>query len=233
MAVVTIDGQIGGPRQIGPNIARLLGVDYVDRLILAEAARRLSATIEVLAEREERVPRLIERIGRLLERAMERSAMVGVGGDPYLGRGLGSIYDEVSRVPATRAQEVEDGRFIEVTKEVIRELAQAGNVVIIGRGGCIIVKDMPQVLRVGIVADDMEDRIAYIMERDTLERAAAEKYTNDTEKARIAYFRKFFKVHPDDPQLYHMMVNISAMNSEYAAVVIAEAARALEAKTAG
>ncbi|MBI4298754.1 MAG: cytidylate kinase-like family protein [Chloroflexi bacterium] len=232
MAVVTIDGQIGGgPRLIGPSVARLLGADYVDRLILAEAARRIPATVEVLAKREQTIPRFVERIAGLMEKAMERSAMAGVGGDPYMGPGLGTIlmqpYDLASKPAATRAQELDDRLFIEVVTEVIRELANAGNVVIIGRGGCAIVKDLPHVLRVAVVAK-LEDRISSNMEREHLDRPAAEKFTIETEKARVAYFRKFFKVDPYDPLLYHMIVNISVMNPEHAAEMIAQAAKALE-----
>ena len=47
MSAVILDGPTGGGgRLIGPLIAKDLGYDYVDRLILTEAARHIGATVE-------------------------------------------------------------------------------------------------------------------------------------------------------------------------------------------
>ena len=45
MSIVTLSGLTGGgARRLGPDIARRLGADYVDRLILTDAARHVGAT---------------------------------------------------------------------------------------------------------------------------------------------------------------------------------------------
>ena len=162
---------------------------------------------------------------------MERSAVAGSGVDPYFGPGLETIlaqsYEEIVNRPITRAQELDDQRFIETITEVIRDLARSGNAVILGRGGCVILKDMPSVLHVGLVAR-LEDRIVRLMARDHLEREEAEKYTMDSDKAREAYFRRFFKVSPLDPNLYDMVLNTSAMSLDYVTDLITQAANDLE-----
>ena len=100
MAVITINGQIGtGAPEISSEVARLLGIDYVDRLILAEAAKRLGATVEALAEREQRPLTRGDRIARFLQSALERSAAAGTGGDPYFGPGLGTMLGREYQVP--------------------------------------------------------------------------------------------------------------------------------------
>ena len=46
MNVVTLNGQLGGAaREVGQEVARRAGADYVDRLLLAEAAKRVGATV--------------------------------------------------------------------------------------------------------------------------------------------------------------------------------------------
>ena len=88
MAVVTLGGLTGGGgRLLGPNVAGRLGADYVDRLILADAARRIGATVEALHQREERPFSRGERFMGLLQRILERSAVAGIGTDPYFGAG--------------------------------------------------------------------------------------------------------------------------------------------------
>ena len=232
MPVVTIDGQIGsGGLDLGVQVARALGADYLDRLVLAEAAKRIGATVEALSQKEQETGRLGERIARLLQTLLERSAVAGSGGDPYFGPGIETIlarpYEEISGATITRAQELDDERFIKATTEVINDVAEMGNAVIIGRGGCVILKDSASVLHVGVVAE-LEDRIARIMEREHLDRDEAEKHTVELEKAREAYFKKFFKMSPLDPMLYHIVINTSIIGLDYAEGVVIQAARDLQ-----
>ena len=86
MSIVTLSGLTGGgARRLGPGIARRLGADYVDRLILTDAARHAGATVAALHEREERPPTRGERFTGMLQRILERAAVSGAAGDPYFG----------------------------------------------------------------------------------------------------------------------------------------------------
>ena len=72
MPVITITGLIGsGAPELGSEISRKLGLDYVDRLILGTAARHLGATVEALHQREERLPTRGERFSAMLQRLLE------------------------------------------------------------------------------------------------------------------------------------------------------------------
>ncbi|MDA1347865.1 MAG: cytidylate kinase family protein [Chloroflexi bacterium] len=49
MSVVAVGGLFAsGGRLVGDAVAKRLGADYVDRLILAKAARELGATVQAL-----------------------------------------------------------------------------------------------------------------------------------------------------------------------------------------
>ena len=97
-------------------------------------------------------------------------------------------------LPRTRpAQELSDARFMEVITSVIQDLAQAGNVVIIGRGSQVILKDLPHALHVYVVAT-REARLRSIMQRQELSREAAEKMVRDTDLGGTAYHKKFFQM---------------------------------------
>ena len=232
MPVVTINGAIGaGGIEVGILAADHLGADYVDRLVFAEAAKRIGSTVGAVAAKEQRVVRLRDRIAYFLQTMMEKSAVSGAAGEPYLGLGIEALpaeqYAQLANEPITAAQQLNDKRFIEVTSAVINELVSGGNVVINGRGGNMILKDMPGTLHVCLTAS-LERRIETIMEREHFGREEAEKYVTDTEKARQAYFRKFFKVQPDDPNLYHLCVNMERMKATTAAEIVAHAAKDLQ-----
>ena len=233
MAVVTLGGLTGGGgRLLGPVVAERLDADYVDRLILTNAARRIGATVEALHQREERAPTRGDRFLALLQRILERSAVAGVAGDPYFGPGpmafLTQEFDELPRQPITRGHELEDEQYIQAMRDVMVRLADQGNVVIVGRGGSIILRDRPEVLRVGTVAR-LEDRIARIMERDRLTREQAERTLMDRDQARAHYYKRYFGIdNPDDPDLYHLVVNTSDVDTGYACDLVVEACHALE-----
>jgi cytidylate kinase len=229
MAVVTFNGPIGaGGNEVGVLAARLLNADYVDRLILAEAAKRIGSTVEVLETKEQRKIPLRDRLAYFLQTMLERSAMSGAGGEPYFSPGLEYLpseeYTDLAQEPLTAAQRLSDRRFIEATSAVIKDLARVGDVVIIGRGSNMILKDVAGVLHVGLVTP-LELRIRTIVEREHLSWNDAGKYVTDMEKARVIYFRKFFKVHPDDPSLYHMILNMGTMDVKTAAETVAHTAQ--------
>ena len=233
MAVVTIGGLTGGGgRLLGPLVAQRLGADYVDRLILTDTARHVGATVEALHQREERPLTKGERFARLLQRILERSAVAGAGGDPYFGPGavtfLTQEYEDLPQPIITRGHELEDEKYIEGLRPVMREVAVGDNVVVVGRGGAVILRDIPGVLRVGVVAN-IEDRTARIMDRDRVDREQAKKIIESRDRAREIFFQRFFDIDdPDDPHLYHLSINSSDVSLDYACEVVIQAIQALE-----
>ena len=226
MPVITITGLIGtGAPEIGADIARKLGVDYVDRLILAEAARKLGTTVAAVAERTERPPSVGDRIAGFVRNVLERSALAGGGADPYFGGGLDALLvREYKDFPVSEEITTQTSdELLQVTAEVIRQIASTGNVIIAGRGANMILAHDPGALHVGLTSK-LENRIDRIMDRVSLDRAEAEKYTLENDRARNAYFQRYFKVHPDESWLYHMVLNTDWMSVGQAADTVIAAA---------
>lgn len=234
MTVITLGSLAGaGARTLGPKIAQKLNADYVDRFILTNVARQVGATVEALHQREERPPTRGERFSRLLQRILERSAVTGAGGDPYFGPGVAAFlteeYEDLPQPTITRGHEIEDEKYIEAIRKVMRDMAASGNVVFVGRGAHIILKDVPGVLRIGLVAP-LEDRVTIIMKRERLnDREQARKTVLARDKARAYYFKRFFNIdNPDHPDLYHLVINTSKVDEDYAANLIVDAWKALD-----
>ena len=231
MPVITMNGPIGsGTFEVGQMVAQRLGINYVDRMVFAEAARLVGSPMVTLIEKEQRVIRFRERLGRFLQTMLERSAISGVGGEPYFGHGTEMLpaetYTELIGDSPSATQTVNDKAFIEATSSVIKGLADGGDVVIIGRGGNMILADFPGALHVGMLAP-LESRIENIMTREHYTRAEASKYVAELEEARIAFFRKFFKVHPNDPDLFHLILNGARISPETAVEMVVHAAAEL------
>ena len=233
MAIVTISGRIGSPASpLGLEVANLLGADYVDHQILAEASRRSGTPLEAVAQRDERTLRTRERLGRFFQNFLEKSAAAGSAGDPFLGPTgvevlLSRSIAEGAQPASSQAQELGDKHYVEIVTSVVQDLAKGGNVVIIGRGGQVILKDLPNTLHVYAVSS-LESRTRYIQQREGLSPEEAEKYIKENDPLRVAYYKKFFKVEAEDPTLFHLFLNADRLGMERSARLVANTAKEME-----
>ena len=86
----------------------------------------------------------------------------------------------------------------------------------------MILQGVPGVIHIGLVAP-MELRSTTVQAREHLTESEAESYTKELEQARITFYRKFFKVSPSDPDLYHMILNMGVLTQKNAADMICHA----------
>ncbi|MBI2866829.1 MAG: cytidylate kinase-like family protein [Chloroflexi bacterium] len=237
MPIVTLNGQIGtGVSIIGTEVARLLGADFVDQMLLVEAAHRIGAPVHDVADKDQRVSRTGERLSRFLQNFLEKSAVAGSAGDPFLGPAgveviLSRPYPEAARPAASQSQELDDKRLATVMSALVHEEAKTGNTVIVGRAGNIILADVPTAFHINLVASH-EYRVKSMMERDRVDRAAAEKSVREVESARLNYVKKFYKVEANDPAYFHLVLNVTHLRHQTAAHIISEGVRAFEAALA-
>lgn len=63
------------------------------------------------------------------------------------------------------------------------------------------------------------------MRRENITREQAEKAARQRDRARESYFRTFYKVDPDNPLSYHLILNAATIGLETAAHLVIEAAR--------
>jgi hypothetical protein len=227
MPVVTVSGYIaGGAREVGPRSARLLGVHFIDQQLMVEAAQRCGVPVGAIAEHDERCSSFKERVSNLFRTFLERSAASGA--DPLSGAtGLEVI---LSRSYADLALEqegtqVSDQLYLETMTGVIEELAASGNIVLLGRGSQMILKDLPGALHVLCTAPQ-EVRAYRLAERDGLGIEEATRQVAERDRAQAAYYKKFWKTEFEDPKLYDLSVDTSRLSYEIAADLVASAARA-------
>ena len=119
--------------------------------------------------------------------------------------------------------------YIETLTGIIRDLAAHGDVLIIGRGSQIILRDWPGAFHALLVAP-LDHRIDFIAGRDGLSREDAAKRVHEGDKGRVDFHRRFFKVDVNDPSLYHLTVNSARFSLEECAGVVVEAARGVAAR---
>lgn len=108
-------------------------------------------------------------------------------------------------------------------RRVIRNAGSEGRSVIIGRGGHLLL-DPSLTLRVRTYAS-LEARAANMAERQQLSHDEALAAVRRVDKERAAFYRKYFDVDWNDPSLFDVSVNTSAMPLEQCAEIVAAAFR--------
>ena len=225
MPVITINGQIGsGGQEVGLELASKLKYNYLDRLIFTQVAKKINATVQALISKETEHPKFVDRLTLFVQKMLERSALSGIGGDPYFGPGIEALlsndyYSENNNLPITQSHQLEDKTYIQVITEVLLESSHEGNVVIVGRGGNQILAGLPSTIHVGIVSP-VEMRVDLIMTREHLSSVQATDFIKEHESSRINYFKKFFNQHPYDAAFYDIILNMRNLSITEAADII-------------
>ena len=227
MAIITINGPLGaGAVSIGQMVAERLEMNFYDRLVFTEAAKIIGSPVGAVIAKEQRVDRFRDRLGRFLQTMLERSAMSGVSGEPYFGRGIENLppetFLEMMGEGNSANKQINDKTFLDATEKVVNNIYESGNAVIVGRGANAILIDRPGTFHVGLMAP-LEVRVETLMQRELYSRSEAESYTLELERAREEYFRRFWKFNPNDPTHYQMMLNMGMMTNQTAAEVIVHA----------
>ena len=231
MATITIGGLTGsGGRHIGKAVAEALGFDYIDRLILSEAAKQIGSTVQAMQEKEDKQVSVIENLSSLAQRILERSAMSGVGGDPHFGPGaaafLISEHADLPKATILKGSHLEDKDYIEGLRSVISDIAKNDNAVIVGRGAAAILEHDESVLKIGLISST-EDRIKRIYQRDNISKAKAEVIVNEKDAARSEFYKKFFNYDgSEDPNQFHLSINTTLIKLDPAISMVLAAAKA-------
>ncbi|MDF5752583.1 cytidylate kinase-like family protein [Spongiactinospora sp. TRM90649] len=208
MRVVTISATYGTAGSvIGPAVAEMLGVPFVDRAIPGAVAEELGCTLEEALVHDDRAE---HGIGRLLSGAMRLPTVTFGGVDTYLPGAM-----------PTPAEE-----FVAHTEKVIKTTARARGGVILGRAAAVVLADHPGALHVRLDAP-IERRIRQTAAFFELDEREARKIVEDNDRARIAYVRHFYRVDPARPTMYDLVVDSTRIPVPTCVELIATAAEAV------
>lgn len=201
MPIVTISRQFGaGGSSVAGIVAKELHAEVVDKRLIEEVAKRLAmrpSDVEAEAER----PRT------LLERLVRSFATL----EPGLGMGWAPPFPDPLFDPRKE--------IIGLTEQVIREVADGGNVVIVGRGAGFVLHDRPGIFRVFLRAPE-EARIKTLMVRLGLAEGETRRRMHETDSNRAAYIKQLYGRDWCDPDEYDLVVNTGRVSYETTAEMV-------------
>jgi hypothetical protein len=201
MSLVTLSSSYAaGGSQLGPRLAERLRVPFLDRAITSEVAERLAVDLADAQAHQDQV-------GGFLSRVVQRLAPMGAAfGAPPEGP-------------------LEEDAYVQATEATVKAHADAGDAVILGRSGALILKDHPHALHVRLDGPK-ERRIEQAVRLLGVDRRTAERQLAETDRAREAYAQHFYRADVRDPALYHLVIDTTAIGLDAALELIVRAAAA-------
>lgn len=225
MSVVTISRQYGsGGDEIARRVSAALGYRLFNKQMVDEAARQSGISVsQVLDLSEDNYP--VRTFLDKLFGSMASGAMIGFGGAD------GTFMLETDRMA------LDENSSFELVKRAVTGACDGGNLVVVGRGGQLLMKDEPCALHVRIEAP-YEARVNRIKEQLSLSkdpylakvdlRREAQALIERRDHASAEYIKTFFHARWDDPAHYHVVLNTGKISIDQAVQIILYMARDLK-----
>jgi cytidylate kinase len=209
MPGVTISAGYGaGGSVIAPDVARRLGLPLLDRAISSHVAAQLKVSVE-------------EAEGGLIRRSLPDRFLAILA--PLAGGVLGAGTD---CAPPEAVPPMEEAAFFREQAEAIMRTALQTGAVILGRAGGAAFRTEPGVLRVRLFGP-AQARAAQAARIESVDPPVARQRLPEVDRARAQYVRRLYGADIDDPALYHLEIDSTALPLDACADIIVAAYSAL------
>ena len=198
MAVITISKEFGTEgEKVASLVAEKLGYEYIGKNLVADIAKELHIS-ESEAETFHKTSQ-----SRILR---------------FVDRYTCSI---VQKVVDREHGCLDDKNYYEVTKKLVENVYEAGNVIILGWGAQCLLKGKPDTLHVRLIKDN-ELKIKKLMQAENLNHKAAKAFIDREEGDLKAYIKQYFNEDWNAAHLYDLVIDMGKISVEKAVDMICD-----------
>ncbi len=193
MAVITISRQHGtGGKALGQMVARRLGYTFADSEIIERLAKEARVSPQWVESFEKEAG---TRISRFISSMVARKWVDRILKDEH------GYLDEQS--------------YLDYLVLIVAQVADEGNVVILGRGSQYILDDHPDARHV-LLVDRLDHRVEIVMGREMVSEAKAVQEVETEDRRRASLYGRLGKSDFDQPLLYHLVLHMGRVGMEAA-----------------
>ncbi len=176
MAVITLSRQYGsGGDEIAVKVCELLGYQYFDKRSIVRVAAEIGLTEQDVVDFSEDQHKMQSFLDRVLRRPRPAPRAQNSPG----GKANAAVLTEETALSLVRS--------------AIRAAYHEDNIVIVGRGGQVVLRGRPGVLHVRIEAP-LERRVARIQKRERTDGVSAEERVLERDAVTADYLKRFYEV---------------------------------------
>jgi len=193
MAVITISRQFGaGGITLGKMVAEKLGYAFADTEIIKMVAELANVSTEFVETVEKEAG---GKFSKIVNKLVSKPLL-----DRILKDERGYIDEEI---------------YLDYLVLIIAQMADDGNVVILGRGSQYILNDHPDAYHFMLI-NEFDNRVKFMMEHYNLSQNRATQAVKSEDKRRLNLYRKLHKTDYETPSLYHLVLNMNRISLEKA-----------------
>ena len=197
MPVITISRQFGaGGKTLGEKLSQKLEYPFYDNEIIQMVAKKA-------------------KVSQRWAEAVEK----GEGGQ--LSRFMSSLVPKrlIDRILGDMKEFMDEEIYVDLLQKIIVNIADQGNCVILGRGGQYILQGYKGACHILLIAET-KDRIKFMEDNYDLLPTQARIAVESEDKRRVYLYRKFGREDYDQPDLYHLVLNMSKISMEKAVELV-------------
>ena len=197
MAVITISRQFGaGGITLGKMIAETMGYTFADSDILQRVAKEANVSTDWIE-------------------SFEKEA------GSKLSRFISSMVSKrwLDRVISDERGYLDEQIYLDYLVLIIAQFADEGDVVILGRGSQYILNDHPDAVHI-LLVNEFENRVKFMMDRYSMPNKKAERMVVNEDRRRINLYKRLGKSDYEDPNLYHLVLNMGRVSLETASNLV-------------
>ena len=197
MAVITISRQFGaGGITLGKRVAEKYGYTFADTEIIKMVAEMANVSTHFVNTVEKEAG---GKFSKFISKTVSK---------PLVGRILkderGYIDEEI---------------YLDYLVLIIAQMADDGDVVILGRGSQYILNDHPDAYHI-LLINAFEDRVKFMQDNYDLSQNRAVHVVKNEDKRRLNLYKKLGKTDYDNPDLYHLVLNMGRISLDKASELI-------------
>ena len=193
MAVITISRQFGaGGITLGKMVAKSLGYTFADSDIIQRVAKEANVSTHWVESFEKEAG---SKLSRLISSMVSKRWL--------------------DRVLADERGYLDEQIYLDYLVLIIAQFADEGDVVILGRGSQYILNDHPDAVHI-LLVNEFENRVNFMADRYEISRKKAERTVVNEDRRRVSLYKRLGKSDYENPQLYHMVLNMGRLDLETA-----------------
>jgi cytidylate kinase len=199
MAVITISRQFGsGGKTLGKMLADKLGYTFADDNIIQMVAKEANVSPKwVRSFEKEAGTKLSKIISKMVSQRL------------------------LDRVLKDERGYIDEQLYLDYLVLIIAQIADEGNVIIMGRGSQYILNDHPDAHHI-LLIDNVEHRKKFLMGKYDISATRAAQVVTNEDKRRFNLYSKLGKKDFDDPFLYDLVINMSRTSMQTAEKLVCD-----------
>ncbi|BBO76095.1 cytidylate kinase [Desulfosarcina widdelii] len=199
MAVITISRQFGaGGITLGKMIAEKMGYTFADSDIIQRVAKEANVSTEWIESFEKEAG---SKLSRFISSMVSKRWL-----DRVLSDERGYLDEQI---------------YLDYLVLIVAQFADEGDVVILGRGSQYILNDHPDAVHI-LLVDQFENRVKFMMKQYDMPQKKAERMVANEDRRRLSLFKRLGKSDYDNPQLYHLVLNMGRLDLDTARDMVCE-----------